>query len=66
MIVKSADPSKHDGASLKKMLVEMEALLANGGYCLKSVTECNGQIFVILINEAELKRSKKRMAIKTT
>ena len=39
MIVKSADPSKHDGASLKKMLVEMEALLANGGYALKSVTE---------------------------
>ena len=60
MIVKSADPSKHDGASLKKMLVEMEALLANGGYSLKSVTECNGQIFVFLINEAELKRSKKR------
>ena len=66
MIVKSADPSKHDGASLKKMLVEMEALLSNGGYALKSVTECNGEIFVFLINEAELKRSKKRTAIKTT
>ena len=66
MIVKSADPSKHDGASLKKMLVEMEALLANGGYSLKSITECNGQIFVFLINEAELKISKKRTTIKTT
>ena len=65
MIVKSADPSKHDGASLKKMLVEMEALLANGGYSLKSITECNGQIFVFLINEAELKRSKKR-TLRTT
>jgi len=59
MIVKSADPSKHDGASLKKMLAEMEALLANGGYSLKSVTECNGQIFVFLINDSELKRSEK-------
>jgi hypothetical protein len=66
MIVKSADPSKHDGASLKKMLVEMEALLANGGYSLKSVTEYNGQIFVFLINEVELKRAKKRTAIKIT
>jgi hypothetical protein len=65
MIVKSADPSKHDGASLKKMLVETEALLANG-VSLKSVTECNGQIFVFLINEAELKRSKKRTVIKAT
>lgn len=27
MIVKSADPTKHDGASLKKMLAEMESLL---------------------------------------
>jgi hypothetical protein len=45
MIVKSADPLKDDGASLKKMLAEIEALLANGGYVLKSVTECNGQIF---------------------
>jgi hypothetical protein len=62
MIVKSAYPSKDGGASLKKMLVEMEALLSNGGYILKSVTECNGQIFVFLINESELKRSKKRTA----
>jgi hypothetical protein len=59
MIVKSADPSKNDGASLKKMLAEMESLLANGGYSLKSVTECNGQIFVFLINDSELKRSEK-------
>jgi hypothetical protein len=59
MIVKSADPSKHDGASLKKMLAETEALLAYGGYSLKSVTECNGQIFVFLINDSELKRSEK-------
>ena len=56
MIVKSADPLKDDGASLKKMLAEIEALLANGGYALKSVTECNGQIFVFLINESELIR----------
>jgi hypothetical protein len=60
MIVKSADPTKNDGASLKKMLAEIEALLANGGYALESVTECNGQIFVFLINEWELKRSKTR------
>jgi hypothetical protein len=58
MIVKSADPLKDEGASLKKMLAEIEALLANGGYALKSVTECNGQIFVFLINASELKRSK--------
>ena len=58
MIVKSADPLKDDGASLKKMLAEIEALSANGGYALKSVTECNGQIFVFLINKSELKRSK--------
>ena len=41
MIVKSADPTKLAGASLKKMLAEIEALLANGGYALRSVTECN-------------------------
>jgi hypothetical protein len=58
MIVKSADPVKDDGASLKKMLAEMEALIANGGYALKSVIEYNGQIFVFLINESELKGSK--------
>jgi hypothetical protein len=66
MIVKSADPSKHDGASLKKMLVETEALLSNGGYILESVTECYGQIFVFLINEPEIKRSKERTAITTS
>ena len=61
MIVKSADPTKLGGASLKKMLAEIEALLANGGYALKSVTECNGQIFVFLINESELDRFKTRI-----
>jgi hypothetical protein len=65
MIVKSADPIKHDGASLKKMLAEIEALLASGGYALKSVTECNGQIFVFLINKSELKKPKKRTAVTT-
>ncbi|MFL6455997.1 MAG: hypothetical protein ACJ71G_03405 [Nitrososphaeraceae archaeon] len=35
MIVKSADHTVHEGASLKKMLNEIEALLANG-YTLKS------------------------------
>ncbi|HEX6027614.1 MAG TPA: hypothetical protein VFY64_01105 [Nitrososphaeraceae archaeon] len=54
MIVKSADPTIHDGASLKKMLNEIEALLANG-YTLKSTTECNGEIFVFLLNESELR-----------
>ena len=54
MIVKSADPTALDGASLKKMLYELEALLANG-YTLKSVIECNGQIFVFLLNESELR-----------
>ena len=57
MIVKSADPVKDDGASLKKKPAEIEALLANGGHTLKSVIECNGQIFVFL-NESELKGSK--------
>ncbi|HYX55420.1 MAG TPA: hypothetical protein VE818_04615 [Nitrososphaeraceae archaeon] len=54
MIVKSADPTIHDGASLKKMLNEIEALLVNG-YRLKSITECNGEIFVFLLNESELR-----------
>jgi hypothetical protein len=54
MIVKSADPTIHDGASLKKMLNEIEALLVNG-YTLKSITECNGEIFVFLLNEFELR-----------
>jgi hypothetical protein len=53
MIVKSADPTIHEGASLKKMLNEIEALLING-YTLKSITECNGEIFVFLLNESEL------------
>jgi hypothetical protein len=53
MIVKSADPTALDGASLKEMLNEIEALLVSG-YTLKSVTECNGQIFVFLLNESEL------------
>jgi len=53
MIVKSADPTIHEGASLKKMLNELEALLING-YTLKSITECNGEIFVFLLNESEL------------
>jgi hypothetical protein len=60
MMVKSADPLKDDGASLKKMLAEMKALIANGEYALKSVTECNDQIFVFLISESELKKSKTR------
>jgi hypothetical protein len=54
MIVKSADPTIHDGASLKKMLNEIEALLVNG-YRLKSITECNGEIFAFLLNESELR-----------
>jgi hypothetical protein len=54
MIVKSADPTVHDGASLKKMLNEIEALLANG-YTLTSTTECNGEIFAFLLNESELR-----------
>jgi hypothetical protein len=55
MIVKSADPTVHEGASLKKMLNEIEALLANGGYTLKSTIECNGEIFAFLLNESELR-----------
>jgi hypothetical protein len=54
MIVKSADPTVHEGASLKKMLNEIEALLANG-YTLKSTIECNGEIFVFLLSESELR-----------
>ena len=55
MIVKSADPTVHEGASLKKMLNEIEALLANG-YTLKSTIECNGEMFAFLLNESELRR----------
>jgi hypothetical protein len=36
------------------MLNEIEALLVNG-YTLKSITECNGEIFAFLLNESELK-----------
>jgi hypothetical protein len=57
MIVKSANPTVHEGASLKKMLNEIETLLANGGYTLKSITECNGEIFVFLLNESELSKT---------
>jgi hypothetical protein len=58
MIVKSADPTVHEGASLKKMLNEIEALLANG-YTLRSTMECNGEIFAFLLNESELTRTEK-------
>ena len=51
LIVKSADQTALDGASLK-MLNEIEALLANCNTLY--VTECNGQIFVFLLNESEL------------
>jgi hypothetical protein len=53
MIVKSADPTVHQGANLKKMLNEVEAPLANG-YTLKSTIEYNGQIFAFLLDESEL------------
>ena len=59
MIVKSANPTILDGASLKKMFNEIEALIVNG-YDLKSITECNGEIFVFLLNESETKRTKTR------
>jgi hypothetical protein len=56
MIVKSADPTTLSGANLRKMLNEIEVLLVNG-YTLKSVTECNGEIFAFLLNESELKQT---------
>ncbi|HET7149065.1 MAG TPA: hypothetical protein VFI73_11255 [Candidatus Nitrosopolaris sp.] len=59
MIVKSADPTTLNGASLAKMLNEIEALVVNG-YTLKSITECNGEIFAFLLNEAELKKVEKK------
>ena len=65
MIVKSADPTIHEGASLKKMLNELEALLANG-YTLKSTTECNGEIFPFLLNESELTRGLESRTPTTT
>ena len=58
MIVKSADPTILEGASLKKMFNEIEALIVNG-YTLKSITECNGEIFVFLLNESEIKKRTK-------
>ena len=59
MIVKSADPTALNGASLTKMLNEIESLLVNG-YTLKSITECNGEIFAFLLNESELKNDSGR------
>jgi hypothetical protein len=53
MIVKSADPTVHEGASLEK-INEIEALLVNW-YTLKSAIECNGEIFAFLLNESELR-----------
>jgi hypothetical protein len=64
MIVKSADPTVHEGASLNKMLNEIEALLANG-YTLKSTTECNGEIFAFLQNESELREIESRTTTTT-
>ena len=58
MIVKSADPTTLDGASLKKMLNEVEALIVNG-YTLKSISECKDEIFVFLLNESDIKRQQK-------
>jgi hypothetical protein len=66
MIVKSANPTANEGASLKKMLNEIETLLANGGYTLKSITECNGEIFAFLINESELRVIGSRTTTTTT
>jgi hypothetical protein len=37
------------------MLTEIEVLLVNGVYTIKSTIECNGQIFVFLINESEMR-----------
>jgi DNA polymerase III alpha subunit (gram-positive type) len=39
------------------VLNEIGALLANGGYTLKSVIECNDEIFVFLLNESELSKT---------
>ena len=58
MIVKSANPTILDGASLKKMFNEIEALIVNG-YTLKSITECNGEIFVFLLNESGIKKEQR-------
>jgi len=40
------------------MFNEIEALIVNG-YTPKSITECNGEIFVFLLNESEIKRQQK-------
>jgi hypothetical protein len=64
IIVKSADPTVHEGASLKKMLNEIEALLANG-YTLKSTIECNGEIFAFLLNDSELRSGAGRRTTTT-
>ena len=53
-IVKSANPATLEGASLKKMLNEIEALIVNG-YSLKSIIECSGEIIVFLLNESDIK-----------
>lgn len=58
LIVKSADPQNEGGASLEKMLTEVEALLLNG-YKLISTIECNGQIFMFLVNELEIKKQNR-------
>jgi|GEM_PF-1613632 hypothetical protein len=58
LIAKSADPQNEGGASLEKMLTEVEALLVNG-YKLISTTECNGQIFMFLVNDSETKKGSK-------
>ena len=55
MIVKSTDPTTLEGACLKKMFNEIEALIVNG-YTLKSITECSGEMFVFLLNESEIKK----------
>jgi hypothetical protein len=65
MIVKSADPTRNEGASLEKMLNEIEALLVNG-YTLKSTIECNGEIFAFLLNESELTRGIESRTTATT
>jgi hypothetical protein len=61
MIVKSANPTILDGASLKKMFNEIEALIVNG-YALESITECKGEIFVFLLNESETKENKDKVS----
>jgi hypothetical protein len=65
MIVKSADPTKLNGASLTKMLNEIEALLVNG-YTLNSIAECDGEIFAFLPNESELKKSQWLMLLSSS